>query len=265
MKKLLFSFALSIGAFVSTITAQTRTWDFNDAAVWTTAGLSYTTDYNGLMFIAGSSAFTGFSAQNAGPFGDGYSATQRLAFGGNSYSGSTNPAVGTVGTMPTRRYLEVSVTGNSTIKYWARGGGANRSIVVTNKTNQTVIGNTTFTAATDIQIGTVTYTGGVGTIIIAAGAGDNSLFKIEVTNTDTMAVNDVKSGVKANVYSSGNKIYVANLESKKTDINVYNANGSLVKSLKSSSDTNFDINGKGLYIVNLKSEAGEKSVKVLLK
>ncbi|MNY62173.1 hypothetical protein D3C86_1989510 [compost metagenome] len=93
----------------------------------------------------------------------------------------------------------------------------------------------------------------------------NSIFKIEIQSLATLGVSDVKSGVKANAFSSGNKIYVSNLESKNTNISVYNANGSLVKSLKSSADTNFEINAKGLYIVNLKSEAGEKSVKVLVK
>ncbi len=71
--------------------------------------------------------------------------------------------------------------------------------------------------------------------------------------------------MKASVFSSGNKIYLADLDSKNTQVNVFNANGSLVKTVKASADTNFEINNKGLYIVNLKSEAGEKSVKVLIK
>ncbi len=263
MKKLLFSLALSLSAFISNFDAQVRTWDFNDSSKWTTADLSYTTDYDGLKFVMGASAFSGFTVQNAGPFSDGYSATQRLQFGGNSYGGSDNPT--SVYAAPTRRYLELAVTGKSTIKLWARGGGANRTIIVSDKIAGSVIGFGTFTSNTDIQIFTINYTGSATTLIIATGSGDNSLFKIEATNTETMATNSSNTKSTANVFSNNNKIYVKDLDSKNTQISVYTANGTLVKSLKSNVDTNLEISAKGLYFVNLKSEDGEKSVKVLIK
>jgi hypothetical protein len=71
--------------------------------------------------------------------------------------------------------------------------------------------------------------------------------------------------MKAQVFSSGNKVYISDLESKNTEVNVYSATGSLVKTAKVSADTNFEVNTKGVYIVNLKSDAGVKSVKVLVK
>ncbi|GGG62217.1 T9SS type A sorting domain-containing protein [Epilithonimonas arachidiradicis] len=271
MKKLLFSLLLAVASAFS-INAQTSFWDFGDNTAWGPGAsdanyqtISYTYDYNGLKFIEGSSGFTGFNTSSLTPIGD-YTPKQRLAFGGNSYGGSTNPAVGTSGAsaLPTRRYIEVSVTGNSKITLWGRGGGA-RSLIIVNKGTSTVLANFAFSSSTDAQKFEYNYTGGSNTLIIASGAGDNSLYKIEVANTETMAVNDVRSNNKLNAFSSGNKIYVKDLESKNTQINVYSTNGTLVKSLKSSSDINFDINTKGIYIVNLKSEAGEKSVKVLIK
>jgi len=262
MKKLLFSLMLA-GISAVNFNAQ-KIWNFNDATAWATGAVTYDTNYDGLKFVAGSSGTIVISAQGAS-FSDGFETTQRLAFGGNSFSGSTNPALNTTGTsaLPTRRYLELTIPGDSDIKFWSKGGGSGRSIVVVNKANSTVVWKGDFTAA-DAQIFAYNYRGAATTLIIATGAGDNSIQKLQVTDA-TLAVADIKSGVKANAFSSGNKIYVSNLESKKTDINVYNANGSLVKTLKTSADANFEINGRGVYIVNLKSEAGEKSVKVLLK
>lgn len=260
MKKLLFSLMLA-GVSAVTFNAQ-KIWNFNDATSWPIGAVTYDTDYNGLKFIAGSSGTIVISAQGA-TFSDGLVTTQRLAFGGNSFSGSTNPSVGATGSAPSRRYLELTIGGNSDIKFWSKGGGAGRSIVVVDKATSTVLWRGDFTAA-DAQIFTYTYTGPATTLMIATGGGDNSIQKLQATEV-TLAANNVKTGIKANTFSSGNRIYVSNLESKNTNINVYSANGSLVSSLRSSVDTNFEINGKGLYIVNLKSEAGEKSVKVLIK
>lgn len=254
------------------INAQTNSWDFGDNTVWGPGAadtnyqtINYTFDYNGLKFIEGSSAFSGFNTSSLTAIGD-YVPKQRLAFGGNSFGGSSNPAAGTSGSsaLPTRRYIEVAVTGNSKITLWGRGGGA-RSLVVVNKTTSTVLANFAFASSTDAQKFEYNYTGGANTIIIASGAGDNSLYKIEVANTETMAVAGVKSCMKASAHSSNNTIYISNLEAKSTSVNVYSANGTLVKSLKTSADVNFDINTKGVYVVNLKSEAGEKSVKVMIK
>ena len=260
MKKLLFSLIFA-GISAATFNAQ-KIWNFNDATAWPAGAVTYDTDYNGLKFIAGSSGTIVISAQGA-TFSDGTVTTQRLAFGGNSFTGSVNPALGATASAPSRRYLELTVSGDTDLKIWSKGGGSGRSIVVVNKANSTVLWKGDFTAA-DAQIFTYAYKGAAGTLMIATGGGDNSIQILQAT-VATLAVNNSKSGIKANAFSSGNKIYVSNIESKNTNINVYSANGSLVKTMKASADTNFEINAKGLYIVNLKSEAGEKSVKVLLK
>lgn len=253
------------GISAVTFNAQSKTWDFSDTTKFTAGAISADTTIDGLSFLPGGSALT-ISTTNLATFTDpAYAPTQRLAFGGNSYTGSVNPAVGTT-TLANRRVLQFAVSNNATIKLWARGGGANRSVLISDATGK-VLSSTTFAGNTtaDIAVANYTYTGTAGNLLITVGGGDNSLYKIEYTDNSSLAVNDVKSGVKANAFSSGNRIYVSNLESKKTDVSVYSANGSLVKTMKSSVDTNFEINGKGVYIVNLKSEAGEKSVKVLLK
>lgn len=264
MKKLLFSLIFA-GISAVTFNAQSKTWDFSDTTKFTAGAISTDTTIDGLSFLPGGSALT-ISTTNLATFTDpAYVPTQRLAFGGNSYTGSLNPAVGTT-LLAGRRVLQFAVSNNATIKLWARGGGAGRSLLISDAAGK-VLNSTTFAGNTtsDIAVASYTYTGTAGNIMITVGGGDNSLYKIEYTDNSSLAVNDIKSGLKAKAFSIGNKIYVSNLESKKTDINVYNANGSLMKSLKSSTDTNIEINAKGLYIVTLSSEAGAKSVKVLLK
>lgn len=275
MKKLLFSLVIA-GISAVTFNAQTKTWDFNDKTAFptTTVGVTATTTIDGLTFVPGDGVvnYAVFDAQSADfttnyPNDPVYKPTQRVNSNGASYTSGNDP-VATPGKsfMPTQRYMSFPVTGGVTVKVWSRGGGAGRSVIVTDGvSNLGFVTHAGSGSPADAKVFTATYTGSGTTLYVSNGTGSNSIFKIEVTNTETMAVTDVKTGVKANAYSSGNKIYVSNLESKNTNINVYAANGSLVKSVKSSMDTNFEINGKGLYIVNLKSEAGEKSVKVLLK
>ncbi|WP_333853176.1 T9SS type A sorting domain-containing protein [Epilithonimonas sp.] len=263
MKKLLFSLIFA-GISVVTFNAQSKIWDFSDATKFPAGAIAADKTVDGLSFVTGGSNLT-VATNSLATFDDGYAPTQRLQFGGNSYSGSTNPAVGAV-SMPTRRYLQFAVTGNAVIKFWARGGGANRSILISDETGK-VLSSTTFAGSTtaDVAIASYTYTGSAGNILITTGSGDNSLYKIEYTDNVTMAVGDVKSKNKLNAFSAGNKIYIKDLEAKNTQVNVYSANGVIVKSLKTSLNTDFEINVKGIYIVNMKSEAGEKSVKVIIK
>ena len=263
MKKLLFSLMFA-GISAVTFNAQSKTWDFSDTSKFPAGAITTDKTVDGLSFVTGGSSLT-IATNSLATFDDGYAPTQRLQFGGNSYSGSTNPAVGTT-SMPTRRYLQFAVSNNAVIKFWARGGGANRSILISDETGK-VLSSTTFAGNTtaDIAIATYTYTGAAGNILITTGSGDNSLYKIEYTDNATMAVGDVKSKDKLKAFSAGNKIYIKDLDAKNTQVNVYSANGALVKSLKTTFDTDFVIDTKGVYVVNMKSEAGVKSVKVMIK
>lgn len=158
------------------------------------------------------------------------------------------------------------MNGNSEITVWYKNGGSgDRTLYI--GTGSAILTSKVYSNSTDGIIYTYQYTGPAADLHIY---GDTSLniYKIRATNVGTtqlLAVNDVKKELKANIFSSGNKMYVSNLEAKNTQISIFNGNGSLVKSANSSVDTNFEINNKGIYFVNLKSDAGVKSTKVIIK
>lgn len=263
MKKLLFSLILA-GVSAVTFNAQSKTWDFSDATKFPAGAIAADKTVDGLSFVTGGSSLT-IATNSLATFDDGYAPTQRLQFGGNSYSGSTNPAIGTT-VMPTRRYVQFAVSDKAVIKFYARGGGAGRTVLISDA-NGKVLNVTTFAGNgnADIAVTSYTHNGAAGNMIISAGGGDNSLYKIEYTDNSSLAVNSVKSGLKPIAFSSGNKIFIKDLEYKNTQVSVFAANGSLVKSIRTAVDTDFDIQTKGMYVVNLKSEAGERSVKVMIK
>ena len=260
MKKTLLFLAFAVVASVGDLKAQT-TWDFSSAAWPVNAGETAPVVKNNLGLVPGPATVVNFAqieANNA-TFPDGYSATKRFKLNGGGYT-STG-----VNTTPTQRYIVLKVNGNSLINIWYKNGGGNdRTLYIGN--GSAVLGSKTYSNSADGIIYTFEYTGPATNLYIY---GDTSLnlYKMTATNVGTtvLGVNDVQKTMKASVFSSGNKIYLADLDSKSTQVNVFNANGSLVKTVKVSADTNFEINNKGLYIVNLKSEAGEKSVKVIIK
>jgi hypothetical protein len=262
MKKLLLSVIVA-GISAIQANAQSKTWDFSDAVKFPAGAISATTTIDGLTLIPGGSNLT-ISTTNLATFGDGYAPTQRLQFGGNSYSGSNNPAVGST-SMPTRRYVQFAVSNNATIKFWARGGGSGRSVLISDDTGK-VLSSTTFNGSTvtDIAIGSYTYTGTPTNLIISTGSGDNSVYKIEYTDNSTLAVGSARL-LKARIFASGNRIYISDLESKNSQVSVYSAGGNLVKSLRAATDTNFEIAAKGVYIVNVSSEKGSLSEKVMIR
>lgn len=158
------------------------------------------------------------------------------------------------------------MNGNSEITVWYKNGGSgDRTLYI--GTGSAILTSKVYSNSTDGIIYTYQYTGPAANLYLYGDASLN-IYKIRATNVGTtqlLAVNDVKKELKANIFSSGNKVYVSNLEAKNTQISIFNANGSLVKSANSSVDTNFEINNKGIYFVNLKSDAGVKSTKVIIK
>lgn len=260
MKKSLLLLAFSVVATVGTVKAQT-TWDFSSAAWPVNAGETTAIVKNNLGLVPGPPSVVNFAQieANSATFSDGFSASKRFKLNGGGYTSTgTN-------TTPTQRYIVIKVNGNSLVNVWYKnGGGGDRTLYIGN--GSAVLGSKTYSNSSDGLIYTFEYTGPAGNLYIY---GDQSLnlYKITATNVGvtTLGVNDVRKDMKATVYTSGSKVFVSNLESKNTQISVFNANGSLVKSLTSSADANFEINTKGLYIVNLKSEAGERSVKVLVR
>ncbi len=258
MKKSLLLLAFSVVATVNNFKAQT-TWDFSSWDV--VAGVTASTVKNNLALVPGPETVVNFAQveANTATFSDGYSASKRFKLNGGGFT-STG-----VNTTPTQRYIFFKVNGNSEITVWYKNGGSgDRTLYI--GTGSAILTSKVYSNSSDGIIYTYQYTGPATDLYLY---GDTSLniYKIRATNVGNtvLAVNDVKKELKANVFSSGNKVYVSNLESKNTQISVFNANGSLVKSANASVDTNFEINNKGIYFVNLKSEAGVKSTKVLIK
>lgn len=259
MKKSLLLLAFAVVATVGNVKAQT-TWDFSSAA-WPVIAGETAKVKNNLALVPGPETVVNFGAveANSATFSDGYTASKRFKLNGGGYT-STG-----VNTTPTQRYVYFKTNGNSSITVWYKNGGSgDRTLYI--GTGTAILSSKTYSNSSDGIIYTYDYIGPAANIYLY---GDQSLniYKITATNVGTtvLGVNDVKKGMKATVATSGNKVVISNLESKNTQINVFNANGSLVKTLKSSVDTNFEVNTKGLYIVNLKSDAGEKSVKVLVR
>ncbi|WP_379964325.1 T9SS type A sorting domain-containing protein [Epilithonimonas sp. UC225_85] len=260
MKKSLLLLAFSVVASVNSFKAQT-TWDFSSAAWPVTSGELTATVKNNLALVPGPATVVNFAAveANTATFSDGNSFSKRFKLNGGGYT-STG-----VNTTPTQRYLYFKTNGNTSITVWYKNGGSgDRTLYI--GTGTAILASKTYSNSTDGIIYTYDYVGPATNVYIY---GDQSLniYKITATNVGTtvLGVNDVKKDMKATVYSVGNKVFLANLDSKNTQVNVFNANGSLVKAMTASADANFELNNKGLYIVNLKSEAGEKSVKVLLR
>ncbi|SDG41056.1 T9SS type A sorting domain-containing protein [Epilithonimonas hungarica] len=262
MKKTLLLLAFSVVAAVSDFKAQTN-WDFG---TWDNiAAVTAPVVKNNLGLVPGENVTTfgvveGNTANFASnPDAEGFNATKRFKFGGGGFDTGMSNAV------PTKRYIVFKVTGNSAVKIWYKnGGGGDRTLYLGN--GSTVFTSKTASNSTDPLVLDYQYVGGATDLYIYGDQAIN-IYKIRATNVGTtvLGVSDVKKEMKANIFSSGNKVYVSNLESKNTQISVFNANGSLVKSASSSVDTNFEINNKGVYFVNLKSDAGVKSTKVLIK
>lgn len=258
MKKSLLLLAFSVVATVGTVKAQT-TWDFGTWANNAT-GEPAPIVKNNLGLVPGETTNFGIIEGSTATFPDGYQGTKRFKLNGGGYDTTG------VNTTPTKRYLVIKVNGNSELTVWYKNGSSTGERTLFVGTGSAILASNPYPNGTDGVKYVYQYVGPARDLYIYADQSLN-LYKITATNVGvtTLGVNDVRKDMKATVYTSGSKVFVSNLESKNTQINVFNANGSLVKSLTSSADSNFDINTKGLYIVNLKSEAGERSVKVLVR
>jgi len=258
MKKTLLLLAISVVASFNNLKAQT-TWDFSSWATNAT-GEPVSVVKNNLGLVPGETTNFGIVEASTATFSDGYQGTKRFKLNGGGYDTTGS------NTTPTKRYLFLKVNGNSEITVWYKNGATSGERTLFIGTGTAILASNPYPNGTDGVKYVYQYTGSAADLYIYADQSLN-IYKITATNvgTTTLAVNDIKKELKASVYTSANKVFVSNLGSKNTQVSVFNANGSLVKSLTTSSDANFEVNTKGLYIVNLKSEAGEKSVKVLLR
>lgn len=263
MKKTITLFACFLLVSLN-IQAQTKTWNFSDWEI--SGGYSENTLIDNLALIPGEGTTNLGAIDKSTPkFSDGFSPTLRLKHNGASYDSSA-----TTFTMPTKRYFYFAVKGSSTIRIWYKNGNSSgtRTLYVTDGTN--IIGSNTVTDDSG-QIFTANYTGNAGNIYIAAGGGAINIYKIEATNIgvtelpEDIATESVQPKLNAKIVSSGTQVRIANLNSKSTEIKVYDTTGSLIKSLKTAFDTQFELHTKGMYIVHLKSEQGIQSSKLMIQ
>lgn len=289
MKKSIF-FATAAFLFSAiSMNAQTTTWDFSaNNPTWASSGIAAVSgvageyiDPKGLGlhgiatkndFAAWASASSTTWADSTNPDSEAFSgATGLIKTGGTGFTTGNNAGI------PTQRYFFVQVDKACTVKIWYKTGSSSdltRTIIASDGA-----GNVYGTGVCNLLS---TPNGGAGflktnitkagTFFLYSGVNGVNIYKIEViganvstTPTNTLGTSDISQKISAKAFSTGNKIYLTNLSGKSTDVKVYSVSGKLVKSLKTSTDTNFDVNERGLYFVNLKSEAGEKSIKVLVK
>jgi hypothetical protein len=284
MKKQLLILFSTVLISVSSISAQTKVWDFgnNLGGFWPLtgsgigtigAGTSTVIDKLGLFsndpLNTGIANFGAITA-NVAAFSDGYTSVNRFQMNGGGG--------GTAGNLlPTQRYLYFNVDGACTVTVWFKTGsnGTTRKVMCTN--GVTLLGsgtsNDSATGGTnaDLVIFTATISAAdaaVGKIYIYGDTTANNLYKIQVTGanvvTPTLTSDNFISDSSINVFTNGNQVSVANVKSD-SKIEVYNMLGSLVKTMNTSSDFNFNIETAGFYIVNVTSSEGKKSIKISIK
>lgn len=263
-RKLLYLTTIVLFTAFSSISAQTKVWDFGtDRTNWPLDGTGVSAnkvvDLLGLVPGASSGNFGKVNTGTSGAFpGDSYTAGVRFQLGGGG--GVTAPAI------PTAKYLQFNVNGPCTVKVWAKTStnGAVRNLYVTDGATIYGVATTNSGSNIDTAITTANVTA-AGTLYIYSDAGHN-LYKIEVVGATVTApslgVNDFQADAASNVYSDGKLVFVSNVKSD-TQVDVYGISGVLVKSFKTGSDTSFDLN-TGIYVVRSKSTEGEKSAKVLV-
>ena len=101
---------------------------------------------------------------------DGYSATQRINFGGKMQVGST-----------TKQCVEFTVTAGATVKIWWVSGGDDRPMTIWNSDKE-VVAQDTNSVKDGIYISTLEITE-AGTYYLGGDVNNNYIFKIEVTTT----------------------------------------------------------------------------------
>lgn len=261
MKKKLLLIILPIMLISLVIQAQEKVWDFgNDTTNWpeSSAAITTTTVIDGLTLEPGENgANFGVIDANNTSWDDGYSATQRFKFGGNS---GVNPADGDF--IPTRRFLKFSIDGPVSVKIWFRasGGGTPRALYITD--GSATVAHYDSTGDTGPQYLEADYSGDSDELYILCADNAFNLYKIEVSST-LLSINDFATTVSSNIRAVGSTVYVSNVKAT-TEVNIYSITGALVNSFKTNNDTSFEFNS-GLYIATLKTPEGQKSVKMIVR
>lgn len=260
MKTKLLSIILPLALISTAVQAQDKVWDFGNDDAWplSSSALTTTTEVDGLTLVPEGGGGFGVIDGNNATWEDGYSASKRFKFGGNS---GIDPAEGEE-FMPKRRYLSFPINGPVSIKIWFRAGGAGtpRALYVTD-------GTATVTHYdSDGDTGTLymeaDYTGSAEQLYILCAGNAFNLYKIEVSST-LLSTKKFENAVSSHIMAIGSTIHVSNVKSA-TQIDIYSITGARVKSFNTTNNTSFDFNS-GLYIATVTTSEGQRSVKMVVQ
>jgi len=187
MKKILLS--LAVMAITFSVNAQTREWNLaNDEANFpVTTGYSAETTIQGLTIVPGNNVTNmGATESSAKDFND-VTYKNRFKFNGGGYSKAAATDVEPTAMTPTQRYLSFEVTGKTTVSVIGVTGSSSsdRKLFVTDGTN--LVGTIDFPQSTSLSQGTVTYTGGAGTLYLYCNAACN-IYHIKAETVGTTGI-----------------------------------------------------------------------------
>lgn len=235
--------------------AQDKVWDFGNDTMNFPVGppFSDTRVIDGLTFVGGGSDFATIQA-NSGTWDDGYSSTNRL-----KSEGSSN--VDAMTGLPTRRYMEIPITGSVAVKLWYRfsGSGTPRAVVIADNTGAEVIRFNSLGDSNRRYL-EANYTGSANSLLVFSENNAVNYYKLEISST-LLDINDVSLSANTSIKTKKDQVYISNVSSQ-TEISIYSITGSKIKTVNTSEDLNFSLRS-GIYIAKIKTRNGEKSVKLV--
>jgi len=251
--------------------AQTKVWNFltnttilPDNFPGVPAGTEDIVDHLGRF---GHITSNNFSSQSTGTstFSDGFQSGRRANMNGGSVA---------EGALPTVRFFFFDVSGNCTIKVWAREQNtSNRTLLISDGEN--VLASAPNSSNPGAFILEANNTNGAKRIFVYCDTNGFGIYKIEVNgatvNTtismaDWLLLLNVQDTTLSNInyYVKEKTVYLNNLNLE-SDIFVYSITGALVKSIKTiSSEVSFGLDQTGLYIIKVSNNEGQKTVKLIV-
>lgn len=266
-RKLFFSLLTLLS--VMTSKAQTKVWNFatnNTILPVGYSGLSNGTEdiVDDLGRFAHSSS-NNFAAESSGNsnFSDGFVSSRRANINGASLAFES---------LPTVRFFFFDVSGNCTIKVWARPQNTSiRLLHISNAVNILASASNASDPGPVILEGT--NNAGAKRIFIYCEDGGYGIYKIEVTGASvstTIPMSQWLLGVhesnlsNINYYVKDKTVFLNNIDTK-LDVAVYSITGALVKTISTtSSDVSFGMEQTGIYILKLRTDDGQKSIKLIV-
>lgn len=256
MRKNLLLFIVTVLLLSTGLDAQNKVWDFgNDEANFPVApAFQDTRVIDGLTLVGGGSNFATVES-NSSTWDDGYTSENRLKSEGSSSVGGDG--------LPTRRYMEFSITGPVAIKLWYRfsGTGTPRAVVIADASGAEIARFDSPGDTTPRYI-EANYTGSEDTILVFSDGNAVNYYKLEISTT-LLSTNDAEMSISSRVRTVNDRIFVSNVKMN-TEVSIFSITGALIKTINTDSDLDFSFN-PGLYIARITTAEGRKSVKLVVQ